>query len=83
MDLDALARWQSLHHWSDVDPGPLTDNEKHRRIVRLNDELERERANRDEWLRRVAANSDPVIERIERAIARTLALPAANPEKAS
>lgn len=77
MDLDALGRWQTLRHWSDIDPGPLTDDEKHRRIVRLKDELDRE----VEWLTKVTADSRQTTALLERAIARTLALPAANPER--
>lgn len=77
MDLDALTNWRSLHHWSDIDPGPLTDTEKHRRIVRLKDELDRE----VEWLAKVTADSRQTTALLERAIARTLALPAANPER--
>lgn len=77
MDLDALGRWQTLRHWSDVDPGPLTDDEKHRRVVRLHAELEAEAV----WLAKVTADSRQTSALLERAIARTLALPAANPER--
>lgn len=64
-------------HWSDVDPGPLTDDERHARVVRLSDELVRCR----EWRDRLTAAADHDVALLERALRRELARPSSNPTR--
>lgn len=64
-------------HWSDIDPGPLTDDQKHQRVIRLAAELDTAKAFRA----RLVAAADDDIAHLEAAITRTLAMPATAPTR--
>lgn len=64
-------------HWSQVDPGPLTDDERHQRVVRLHAEVESAKA----WRDRVTAESKQWVALLERQLRAELNRPATNPTK--
>lgn len=64
-------------HWSQVDPGPLTDDERHARVTRLHDELTRAR----EWRDRLVAAADHDVALLEQSLRRELSRPASNPTR--
>ncbi|MEO6627896.1 MAG: hypothetical protein ABIP03_04940 [Aquihabitans sp.] len=55
-------------HWSQIDPGPLTDDEAHARVVRL----ERELADVKGWSKLICAEYDHIAAVIEASITKTL-----------